>query len=425
MNNALSQNIITLTCKTSRYDYSINEDEGIEGGVPFVGLIVRKNQISFYYPEEYRWTLPLTIILDPAKSDYKSKITSVKAEMLPILHSIGLAPSQSFSSELIEKKTRTDQKNDPLISYVYLIQDYLRHGERKGSKIVTQANKGHRVNWVKTGKQTPLLIDDAFVYPTIYYFDNIRIDTLLTSLYLSCVKLSARLLGWLYGLNSQSIDASPLEIDKKNYYIDAIRSALQKTYQDDRRIRLNHMLQVISSLGDLLSERSLISYGTCFYNVVYEKMIDQYFGGLKDITMFYPKGYWMLTNKSNPQESTSLRPDTIVKVNDKELLIIDAKYYSFPSLPSTQSIEKQITYLKHANTLPMCQGAKIYNVFILPRNITSGKTIEYLGYAYSDWYKDTRENRIYSFYLDLKTLIENYHSPQDSPIDEIKNVVIY
>lgn len=158
---------------------------------------------------------------------------------------------------------------------------------------------------------------------------------------------------------------------------------------------------------------------------------------MDDRSEYNPRGTWELENKK-PFESSSMRPDTIIK-NDNELFIIDSKYYRYGAtgdinngLPNTQSIQKQITYAKHA--FEKDSSLNVYNAFLLPFDKNDKKNsykgnLAWIGKATTDWEKEGRSyEKIHTFLIDLRFVIENYNKDDNNDIidlfkEEIKSHV--
>ena len=153
-------------------------------------------------------------------------------------------------------------------------------------------------------------------------------------------------------------------------------------------------------------------------------MIDSLFNGLEDTNEFNPKGEWFLEDRGT-FDSSSLRPDTVL-LDDKAVYIIDSKYYRYGAtgdikngLPTTQSIQKQITYAKHTYESKN-KEVEIYNAFLLPYDIKKDKEVgpmRHIGYARSKWEKQNRSyEKIHTFLIDLRFVIRNYDKKDNSKI---------
>lgn len=243
-------------------------------------------------------------------------------------------------------------------------------------------------------------------------------------------------------MNSKSIVTKPFNNSIKNQYLHTLRSEIDRSFDDYKKLRLNHMLKVIEGL-DGKNENDEFVYGVDSYYYIFERMIDSIFGNQKDLKEFNPKASWYLVSDSFKKiPSSELRPDSIF-IDEKTNIayIIDSKYYRFGTtkessdLPETTSIQKQITYgdyLKKNNI----KIKDIRNAFILPYNMYDNKfntndLIHYIGFSIAEW-KNNNENKyesIYAFLIDLKYVIKfwnknNHNKEIDKLIVLIENAVI-
>lgn len=241
------------------------------------------------------------------------------------------------------------------------------------------------------------------------------------------MKYSASLLGWLYGLLSDSVPGSFLKNSDKSRYIETVRRALSRTFNREWRERLSNMLAVLA--GPTRERRSsTFVYGTYSYNLVFETMIDQLLSTLqsKEIDGFFPKGQWnLLCGESF--ETSSLRPDTISEIGNGEAIIFDAKYYRPNSLPQTESIQKQFTYAFHA--IKHRAYSQVYNVFVLPGIFEDTRNpFSIFGWAEARWlaseFASTRVTPwIVGLKIDLLWLIQNYVSDGENSKKQIFDLV--
>jgi hypothetical protein len=200
-----------------------------------------------------------------------------------------------------------------------------------------------------------------------------------------------------------------------------------RTFDDVKKIRLNHMLRVLTGVDDSDRTREIV-YGVDKYHYVYERMVDYVFSNVTDITKYNPNAKWYLKkNGYAPKDASSLRPDTIrlepipsdSNTDEKVAYVLDAKFYRFGTtgnesdLPTTTSIQKQITYGDNI----ICNLQKkenitcVYNAFIMPYNKHNNPfgyatDLEYIGYSEANWRNDALSHtRICAFLIDTKHLI--------------------
>lgn len=164
------------------------------------------------------------------------------------------------------------------------------------------------------------------------------------------MKLSLTRIGWAfdYTFNVQyKINVTEEEM------VRTIKNEYNNTFDDTKKHRYQCMLDILDSCNpNELRDRSF-EYGVNNYYHVYEKMVNQLLHGIdaKEMKKYYPSGKYYI-NGENAKASSNLFPDIIYRANnkEKETFIFDAKMYRYSLnkninyLPSTDSIQKQITY---------------------------------------------------------------------------------
>ena len=239
-----------------------------------------------------------------------------------------------------------------------------------------------------------------------------------------------------------------------NKVIVQAESQYRKTFDDVKKIRLSHMLKVLSGVDDS-KQVSEIVYGVDKYHYIYERMVDAIFGNITDIKQYNPNASWFILceeSKLEKKEASSLRPDTIridpyprtylVDNTTKTAYVLDAKYYRYGTtgkmddLPETTSIQKQITYASHIEANIKDTGKEnitaIHNAFILPynknaNNLGRKENLEYIGFSKANWQSNNNENVVHAFLLDTKHLISSWaHGNCKEDIDKlIKDIDAY
>lgn len=209
------------------------------------------------------------------------------------------------------------------------------------------------------------------------------------------------------------------------YFFRNLFSSVRPFYQ-----LLAELLQLLSNLLQY-SCKLLHIYcniaAPCF-EYIWEYMVNSVYGNL-DPKLYFPNSKYNLVDFDKDIESSALRPDTVLEV-EKDLYILDSKYYKYgitknPSdLPSTDSIQKQITYGDHAKN-KIQKHQKIFNAFIIPYNKRNNKfgldkNIEYVGFAESSW-RNSKElyDHISVILVDTKFLIDCYNRQEDNNISKL------
>lgn len=382
----------------------------------FVGLRIRNEEIHFHYPESYQLA---------KKEDKKA----FRYDVLNIIRTISLAKSKSAINSASDNGiAQNDQFS--LVSYLWIIRDYLSNGYYHNSEKIYQTNGKGKVNWKKTLNTQPIISNGNVIYNNVIVEVRNDCDDIITEAHKWCVFDSVRKIGWLFGLNEKSVFVARTAGSVIRKYIQAIKTELLRTFDDMKKARLNHMLQVLTGVDDSDRTREIV-YGVDKYHYVYERMVDYVFSNVPDITKFNPNAKWYLKKNGNaPKEASSLRPDTIrlesissgSSTDEKVAYVLDAKFYRFGTtgnesdLPTTTSIQKQITYGDNIIcNLQKKENIKlVYNAFVLPYNKLDNpfgyvSNLEYVGYSEANWRNDELSHtRICAFLIDTKHLISTW-----------------
>lgn len=368
----------------------------------FVGLKIKGNEIHFFYPETYHF-------------DVES--TTLRKDIINLLRTISLAKTSSTDINHANNK-KIINEDFALMSYLWIINDYLVNGFYTNREKVYKTNQTGRINWKRTMQLKPIVSKGNVIYPNLIVEIKNDVDNILVEIHKHCVKKSIDIIGWLFGITSSFIETKPF--DKKRYII-TLQKEMDKTFDDDKRLRLNHMLNVILGLDASDNENEFV-YGVDSYYYIFEKMVDSIFGNVKNMRDFYPKANWQLArNNFKETPSSKLRPDTII-IKENDVFVVDSKFYRFgytgkeSDLPETTSIQKQITYGDFIKrNVTEINISNIYNAFIMPYDkradlFNSDDDIQYVGFAKSTW-KDNSENHeiIHAFLIDLKHVVYSWN----------------
>ena len=401
----------------------------------FVGIRIRNDEIHFHYPESYELgnvfkfcTLKNGLYCFEMKDISSSTLKrNFRNDIVNIVRSISLAKSKTSPSNASDNGIAQSEQF-PLMSYLWIIRDYLTNGYYRNSEKIYRTNGKGKVNWKKTLETQPIISNGNVIYNNVVVEVRNDCDDLITEAHKWCVFDSMRKIGWLFGLHEKSVFV-PCAADSviKNY-IRTIRAEILRTFNDAKKMRLNHMLKVLTGVDDTDRTKEIV-YGVDKYHYVYERMVDYLFSNVTDITKYNPNAQWYLKkNGYQPKDASSLRPDTIrivpltnsVTGDEKAAYVLDAKFYRFGTtgnesdLPSTTSIQKQITYGDNI----MCNMKKaeniqqVYNAFIMPYNKHHNmfgyqEDLEYIGFSEANWRNDQlSHSRICAFLIDTKHLIE-------------------
>ena len=390
--------------KTLNYYDSINSPDG------FVGARIFESKIDFYFP--------LGVKFQAANST-----TCLKQayQVLSVISSAAASTKCSTYSQDNHKKS-----SDPFNSYFWLLKDYFKNGLYSLKRKQLIENYNGKIHWKKTFNQIPYVKDQSLVFLRPVAEKLSSTDSIITVIHKYCLKQSLKQVGWLFSIedNEPSLHLSEPE---KIYFQHVLIKELRHTFEDRRKLLLQHLLRVIEHSIGLQHFLDRSELGTYEFHQVWENMIQTVYGNLP-VDQFFPSATWHLESYGSIK-SSNLKPDTVLEY-DHTLYILDAKYYKYgvlsdrptSTLPTSDSIQKQITYGDHA-ALKMGHRfpGGIRNAFIVPFCAKPDEDhIKYAGYAITNWRENNPADnsdyrKVHLLLVDTDYLMQTYQTRQQSP----------
>lgn len=371
------------------------------GGVTnfFVGVKVFNNVVEVHYPETF--DLETTDILEK------------RNRILSLLNAISYA-KEWYKEDDYSMLSAENDSAKALISYLWIINDYLHNGVyRTRERDISRSGKG-KIVWKKTLRDFPIVSDGNIIYYSLITESKESLEDTITEIYKFCCEVAFRNIGWLYNLSFS--DYSRLSFNKVQF-LEILNSTLHKTFDDKKKALILNLIRIVNGLSNGYEKDDSYIFGIDNFEYVFERMVNEMFSNIDDISKFNPTGKWQLIGFDKAIKTSNLRPDTIM-VRDNSVFIIDSKYYRYgysknpKHLPNTTSIQKQITYGEFIRST--YKFDKVYNIFILPYNSklnTFGftKDIVYFGKGTGDW-KDEydKDHVVYGVFIDLTFLVNKY-----------------
>lgn len=379
----------------------------------FVGIKANGNLMEVFYPES----------LQLSSDEFKKR-----NEIILLIKSISLAKTKYGESHQIYEAKNVGN-TFTVDAYMWILNDYLLNGQYVNvEKEYVNHGRG-KINWKRTLKQTPIFNQGNIIYKNFITEIKHQQDSLMTEVYKYCVRVASSAIGWLIGVIYDEEESVPYN---KKIYESAIRKELEKTFNDDKRKRLNIMLSIVSEISSEEDFSSVFSYGVKGYNYVYEQMVDKMFGNVREIREYYPNGEWNLKCFEKIFSSSNLRPDTVINVKEG-IYILDAKFYRFGTtmvrkdLPNTTSIQKQITYGEFISKV--YNPSKVVNTFIMPYNKNNNPfdiqcNMAFMGNATATWKKqDNIYESVFVVLLDTNFLLNNWSKKSDTHRTELIRIL--
>ena len=401
----------------------------------FVGIKFDKKNITICLP------LGADVSLFKEMDDKEKRIN-----ILLLLRSIGIVKSRNLFETQLDNISG-ENKEIPFNSFLWIISDYINNGlfQDVEKEYKQRINTG-KINWKKTLNSEHIFSDDNVVFTNPYFETRQQINDLITELNIYCINKSFEYVGFLFGnFKELGSNLTDVTIEKYlKYYNNVINKELLKSFNDRKKMLLNHMKRIINMTFSTNNDIKL-SYGTKKYEYVWETMVNDTFGTKSiDISDYFPEAYWTLSifNNDKKKDLSKLRPDAIINdTKNNKLYILDAKYYKFgitkkrSDLPHTDSIQKQITYGDHIATnnekYNNISSENIYNAFIIPydkydeenqKKYNLYNVIEYCGFAESDWKEHNLQKKyekISLILVDYNYLINCYYKKEKVEIEKL------
>ncbi len=325
----------------------------------------------------------------------------------------------------------------PILSYQYIINDFLSHGYYIERETAYISNTHGKINWKRTiQKKQPVFNNGNLVYlDFIVKTNKINENNLITQIHRYCVRESFEKLGWLY-LSENILPPKPdIKLDKK-LFLTTLNDALNNTFNDSKRMLFISMINIINDLDESVNSLDNVAFGVNRFEYIWERLVDYVFGE-SNKEQYFPHASWDIL-QAGTVVSSAFKPDTIMLYHNK-LFVLDAKYYKYgitkkpQHLPASSSIQKQITYGKYIDTQNICNNGSnnIYNAFIMPFDKLNENTVDnykVVSVGTADWEKYNKYTPNYKYVLgillDTKHIINTYTGKNCAEIENMSNLIV-
>jgi len=349
----------------------------------------------------------------PLGYHYEENQETLKKELYELLCVIR-RHSKNNDSESIGNIHTDKSVRFPFDAYITVIRDFMGHGYYIEREVRHKHAPMGKINWRRTIAQVRPTIqgDGSPVYTDFIVRQNAKkTDNMISLIHEWCVYEAFKVFGWYFG-TSFVPHKSTLKIgEDRQCFISIIFDALKSTFNDRNKTLFNAMIAMLRHGGT--DGKNAFSYGTTCFETVWENLIDTYYGvGEKEKKDYFPDAEWVMANDpKNPQSANKLRPDTIMQIDDnKDVFVLDSKYYSEKNLPGASDINKQVTYGKYAKD-KVKESGKVYNAFIIPYDFE--KEDGQYGNIKQDHLLRTKDNKMYGGYVGYARMVEEKISESD------------
>lgn len=389
----------------------------------FVGVKVDSNNPLIYFPLGYE--------LPERESDLKVDIKN-------LFNVLAIFTDKTDRVIHMEEVTKSQQVEFPIQAYLNVINYYFDHNGSYYSEIETtyKINNKGKINWTRTIKtQTPMIQGKSMLYLNpVVRVSTSNFNRLITKIHKYCVYESFNTIGWLYTTNKP--EQPDILLDKK-LFISTLNTKLSNTNNDNDKKLFKSMIAIINFI-DKKTINKQFYYGTDKFEIIWEKLIDNFFGenNKKD---YFPHGLWTEKKYGLNKEKrvSALEPDSIMIYNGK-YYVLDAKYYQYgvypelgvKALPQSSDINKQITYGQFVKK-EKGKNASVFNAFIMPFNMHNNKFNIDKSYSYGlvaeakgDWIKDPKSYElIQGIVIDTKYLLKNYDGNHNNDKKKLSSII--
>ena len=255
-------------------------------------------------------------------------------------------------------------------------------------------------------------------------------NNLLSKIHRYCVYICFLRFGWLYFERDYLPEKPEISFNKK-LFLEILLQALNDTYNDQKRRLFQSMINIIKECDDDIKIKDT-AVGVNRFDPIWERLIDFVFGE-DDKDRYFPHATWHIIKNGKIEQSSALEPDTIMKYDGK-IYVLDAKYYQYGltewtnDLPTTSSIQKQITYGKHiAEQFDDIDSNEVYNAFIMPFDSDGGELLKFVSVGTADWENYNSDTKNYAYVLgmllDTKYLITEYVKHNQTEIEHLAETI--
>lgn len=351
---------------------------------------------------------------------------------------------------LVEEKEYlgVDSQNDrgSLLSIInYIMQDYIDNGLYIKKKNIKEVNGNGEVNWNKTIQRDSMYLNNKkqpVYHEVVSNKKNIHSSLIITKIHKKilnkCNEIINRLsLETILNYKVDMFEIDDFEIDGNEYMLEHLQQELDYQYEDKKIELLEILISFIKKINVYGNDLELSLFGTRYFDRVWEKMNSYIFRNqYNDIKQHIPKPKWYSETSKKNIERDTLIPDILyLDSYNKELYILDAKYYTTNfkdeklkgTIQGIGDIIKQLVY--EDVLLQFYKGYSVINAFIIPTSqhkekfgkiifpiSNTGETIQLIHlniYEVINMYLSLKKYNIEEFRSELKLRVNTKNSIND------------
>ena len=285
-----------------------------------------------------------------------------------------------------------------------ILQDYIENGLYiEQEKILKKSNFG-KMDFKNTLKKCrPLYTMQGPIY--LEYISKAKRENNNSTLRnIQCLILNdiAEKIGWILGIGFKfNIDEN---IKLNSDIIRRLKEIQMQTFNSRKLNLVDMFLKYINNIGNSIKEGKEVFVGVA--NLFWQDVINEVLGNVnkKELSKYFYVRHVFVSEKNIDNVMAPLMPDTVFKDN-KNLIVIDSKYYLNGNLPTNDDINKQFIYMLKAYKMYPNQD-NYQNCFVLPTNESS--YLEKIKINFDADIEDPELMPIRIIYANVEEMINDY-----------------
>lgn len=407
----------------------------VENGEPeCIGLKIEKKEnnharFQFIFPVNYYTQQELK---DRKQDNTQEQLRNDIKKLLEAIYKTNI-------SEVYQNNNANDN-TCPIDAYFWMIRNYLENGYYVENEMIDCKNGEGKINWKKTIQNNKFMIDNHYniIYTQVMTKKTVHnTSNRITLIHQYCVYKTVEIFGFLFSIHLNDVQFPQINMEIETM-IAILRNEYINSFLDAKKELLLNMIKMLEWLSDEKTGYDMFSIVDSKFQLVFENLINERFGNVDDLKEYYPFAKWKIEGIKRKEEgivSSYLREDAILdnRKESNEIFILDAKYYKYAyynekekvnRLPATSSIAKQIIYGEYV-AAKFNRKYKVYNIFLIPFNQQKEEDyIQYIGYADAQWRNKQEDyEKIYTFKIDLKTLVNHTFGSKEENQKELKQKI--
>lgn len=252
----------------------------------------------------------------------------------------------------------------------WLIQDFLENGLYMELEYTEKLSNVGKIDFPRTIKKCrPTILEDGPLYlPYITRTKKLADEDLVRNTQVLVLNDIAQKIGWLIGF-SVHIPVTGIRGGLDKAAVLKLKMAKNNSYHTRKLKLIDNLIQYLTMLNLVGNEENNLFVSNVYK--FWEDMIADVIGNVDHATLdriFYIRHRYVDRRTGAvykmPRDFSPLMPDAVF-MKDRDIVILDAKYYDKISLPTNDDITKQFAYMRKAYGY-YGSGYHYRNIFVMP-----------------------------------------------------------